>query len=104
MVVAEGVNKRYGDYHAPADVTETVHHDDVVVVCGPPGLGRFTSSRTLNRPGPTQSGSIRINGHDVYGRHIGINQFRSHISFVFQQFNLFPRRTNPHCKTASSRP
>ena len=93
MIEIQQVNKWYGDYHALVDVTETVQQGDVVVICGPSGSGKSTLIRTLNRLEPIQSGHIRINGQDIHDRHVKLNEFRSHIGFVFQQFNLFPHLT-----------
>ncbi|MDM0110770.1 amino acid ABC transporter ATP-binding protein [Variovorax sp. J22R133] len=90
MIQFEKVNKWYGAYHALVDVTETVNKGEVVVVCGPSGSGKSTLIRTVNRLEPIQSGTIRVDGKDIHARDIKLNEFRSHIGFVFQQFNLFP--------------
>lgn len=93
MIQLDKVNKWYGDYHALVDVTETINKGEVVVVCGPSGSGKSTLIRTLNRLEPIQSGQITINGQDIHQRGLDLNEFRSHIGFVFQQFNLFPHLT-----------
>ena len=90
MIQIEHVNKWFGDYHALVDVTEVVAKGEVVVVCGPSGSGKSTLIRTLNRLEPIQSGRITISGQDIHAPGLDINEFRSHIGFVFQQFNLFP--------------
>jgi polar amino acid transport system ATP-binding protein len=90
MIQIEAVNKWFGDYQALVDVTESVAKGEVVVVCGPSGSGKSTLIRTLNRLEPIQSGRILVNGQDVHDPKLDINEFRSHIGFVFQQFNLFP--------------
>ena len=93
MIQIEKVNKWYGSYHALVDVTESVAKGEVVVVCGPSGSGKSTLIRALNRLEPIQSGRIVIDGVDAHGPHVKLNAFRSHIGFVFQQFNLFPHIT-----------
>jgi polar amino acid transport system ATP-binding protein len=93
MIVLEQVNKWFGQYHALIDVSETVAKGEVVVVCGPSGSGKSTLIRTLNRLESIQSGRIVIDGQDVYAPGLDLNRFRSHIGFVFQQFNLFPHLT-----------
>ncbi|THU01992.1 amino acid ABC transporter ATP-binding protein [Lampropedia puyangensis] len=90
MIEFNAVNKWYGNYHALNDVTETIATGEVVVVCGPSGSGKSTLIRTINRLEPIQSGTIRINGQDIYDKKLNLNAFRSGIGFVFQQFNLFP--------------
>ena len=93
MIEFDKVNKWYGDYHALVDVSETIARGEVVVVCGPSGSGKSTLIRTINRLEPIQSGRITVDGKDIHARGIDLNEFRSHIGFVFQQFNLLPRMT-----------
>ncbi|AUA55138.1 Arginine transport ATP-binding protein ArtM [Achromobacter spanius] len=90
MIRFSQVQKWYGDYQALADVTEEVKQGEVVVVCGPSGSGKSTLIRTVNRLEPIQKGVIEVNGQDIYGPKVHLDQLRSHIGFVFQQFNLFP--------------
>ncbi|MBI2738304.1 MAG: amino acid ABC transporter ATP-binding protein [Rhodospirillales bacterium] len=90
MIEFENVNKWYGEYHALRDIDETVARGEVVVVCGPSGSGKSTLIRTVNRLEPIAGGHIRIDGVDIHGPGIDINELRSSIGFVFQSFNLFP--------------
>ncbi|MGM9490201.1 amino acid ABC transporter ATP-binding protein [Ideonella sp. YS5] len=90
MIELQSVNKWFGDYHALVDITGQVAKAEVVVVCGPSGSGKSTLIRTLNRLEPIRSGRITIGGQDIHAPGLDINEFRSHIGFVFQQFNLFP--------------
>ena len=93
MIQLHNVNKWYGGYHALVDVTETIARGEVVVVCGPSGSGKSTLIRTLNRLESIQAGSIQLGGQDIYRKGVDVNQLRSGIGFVFQQFNLFPHLT-----------
>ena len=93
MIQFENVNKWYGTYHALVDVTETITQGEVVVVCGPSGSGKSTLIRTINRLESIQSGTIHVEGRDIHARNMRLNEFRSRIGFVFQQFNLFPHLT-----------
>src|SRR5690606_30867744 len=62
---------------------------EVLVVCGPSGSGKSTLIRTINRLEPIQQGHITVDGVD--GHQCGsLDEMRSHIGIVFQQFNLFP--------------
>ncbi|MFY1956702.1 amino acid ABC transporter ATP-binding protein [Achromobacter xylosoxidans] len=90
MIRFSGVQKWYGDYQALADVTAQVRRGEVVVVCGPSGSGKSTLIRTVNRLEPIQKGVIEVDGQDIYGGKVHLDTLRSHIGFVFQQFNLFP--------------
>lgn len=71
-------------------MTETIHKGEVVVVCGPSGSGKSTLIRTFNRLEPIQSGRIVVDGQDIHAPGLDVNEFRSRIGFVFQQFNLIP--------------
>jgi polar amino acid transport system ATP-binding protein len=93
MIQFEKVNKWYGAYQALVDVSEQVGKGEVVVVCGPSGSGKSTLIRTVNRLEAIQSGTIRVGGTDIHAKGTALNEFRSHIGFVFQQFNLFPHLT-----------
>jgi polar amino acid transport system ATP-binding protein len=93
MIQFDQVNKWYGAYRALTDITETIAKGEVVVVCGPSGSGKSTLIRTVNRLEPIQSGTITVAGQDIHARGIDLNDFRSRIGFVFQQFNLFPHLT-----------
>ncbi|WP_241136680.1 amino acid ABC transporter ATP-binding protein, partial [Achromobacter insuavis] len=90
MIRFSEVQKWYGDYQALTDVTAQVRRGEVVVVCGPSGSGKSTLIRTVNRLEPIQKGVIEVDGQDIYGSKVHLDTLRSHIGFVFQQFNLFP--------------
>jgi len=93
MIRFDNVNKWYGQYHALVNVSETITKGEVLVVCGPSGSGKSTLIRTINRLEPIDSGRILLDDEDIHRRGLDINAFRSHIGFVFQQFNLFPHLT-----------
>lgn len=89
MIEFKNVNKWYGEYLALDNVNAQVQKGEVLVVCGPSGSGKSTLIRTINRLEPIQKGNIIVDGVDVYNCG-SIDEMRSHIGFVFQQFNLFP--------------
>src|SRR5690606_18904255 len=89
MIQFNNVSKWYGQYQALCDVTAKVSRGEVLVVCGPSGSGKSTLIRTVNRLEPIQAGSIIVDEQDVNACK-SIGELRSHIGFVFQQFNLFP--------------
>jgi polar amino acid transport system ATP-binding protein len=90
MIEFQQVKKWYGSYQVLHDVSERVEKGEVVVVCGPSGSGKSTLIRTINRLEPIQEGKILVDGIDPNSKGTDINQFRTAIGFVFQQFNLFP--------------
>lgn len=90
IIELRGVEKWYGDHHVLRNVSANVKRGEVVVLCGPSGSGKSTLIRTMNRLEEISAGTIQVNGVDVQGRDVDVNRMRSHIGFVFQQFNLFP--------------
>ena len=89
MIEFKNVRKWYGEYLALDNINAQVQKGEVLVVCGPSGSGKSTLIRTVNRLEPIQKGNIVVDGIDVYNCG-SIDEMRSHIGFVFQQFNLFP--------------
>src|ERR1700710_640418 len=104
MIRFDGVDKWYGEYQALKGISEDIATGEVVVVCGPSGSGKSTLIRTVNRLEPIQSGRIEVDGQDIHAPGLDVNSFRSHIGFVFQQFNLFPHLTAlENCALAPAR-
>jgi polar amino acid transport system ATP-binding protein len=92
MIQFKNVSKWYGDYLALDDINAQVKQGEVIVVCGPSGSGKSTLIRTVNRLEPIQQGEIYVDDTPVHTCR-SIDELRSHIGFVFQQFNLFPHMT-----------
>jgi polar amino acid transport system ATP-binding protein len=91
MIVATKIDKFYGNgCHALKAVSAVVHRAEVVVVIGPSGSGKSTFLRTLNQLETISSGSISIDGTDMYSKDTDINKLREEVGMVFQGFNLFP--------------
>ena len=67
----------------------------VTALIGPSGCGKSTFLRILNRmhelvPKAALSGSVRLDGTDVYGPTMPVTQTRLRIGMVFQRANPFP--------------
>lgn len=90
MIQFIDVCKWYGSHHVLKNVNGRVERGEVVVICGPSGSGKSTLIRTINRLEPINKGQIIVGETDVNGRKTSVDQLRSGIGFVFQQFNLFP--------------
>ena len=93
MIVSDGVDKWYGDFQALKKVTATIAEREVVVVLGPSGSGKSTWIRCINRLEVHQGGTIRVDGVELSNDLRNIEQIRSEVGMVFQQFNLFPHLT-----------
>ncbi len=70
-----------------------VDQGQVVCVIGPSGSGKSTLLRCVNRLEDPTSGQILVEGIDITDPETDLNQVRSRIGMVFQQFNLFPHMT-----------
>jgi general L-amino acid transport system ATP-binding protein len=93
IIVCEGVNKWYGEYHALRDVSLRVKKGEVIVVFGPSGSGKSTFIRTINRLEDHQEGRILVDGIELTNDIRNIDAIRRETGMVFQQFNLFPHLT-----------
>ncbi|MYB42172.1 MAG: amino acid ABC transporter ATP-binding protein, partial [Chloroflexi bacterium] len=90
IIVAENVDKWFGDFQALDDVTLTVKEHEIVVILGPSGSGKSTFIRCLNRLEEHDAGRIVIDGIEMNDDVRNLNAIRSEVGMVFQQFNLFP--------------
>jgi len=93
IIVCNGVNKWYGDFHVLRDVTVNIAQKEVVVVIGPSGSGKSTFIRCINRLEEHQEGDIIVDGIPLGNDVRNIAAIRREIGMVFQQFNLFPHLT-----------
>jgi glutamate/aspartate transport system ATP-binding protein len=90
MILMENVSKWYGSFQVLNDCTTSVSKGEVVVVCGPSGSGKSTLIKTVNGLEPIQAGKITVEETIVSDRKTNLNQLRSRIGMVFQNFELFP--------------
>lgn len=67
-----------------------VYRGEVVVMLGPSGSGKSTMLRCINLLERPTSGQILFEGTDITAKGTDINEVRTHLGMVFQQFNLFP--------------
>ncbi len=86
------LNKWYDDYHALKDIDLQVAHGERIVICGPSGSGKSTLIRCVNSLEQHNSGKIVVDGIEMRDE-ASINEIRSEVGMVFQQFNLFPHLT-----------
>src|ERR1700712_2787220 len=85
----------YGSFHAVQEVSMTVQPRTVTAFIGPSGCGKSTFLRTLNRmheviPGAHVTGSVQLDGTDLYGPGVDPVAVRRVVGMVFQRPNPFP--------------
>jgi len=93
MIEFHDVQKWYGPFHVLKGISLNVEKGEVLVVCGPSGSGKSTFIRCLNRLEEYEKGRILVEGKDIQGKDVDINELRTEIGIVFQQFNLYPHLT-----------
>ena len=85
-----GLQKSYGDNVVLRGIDLDVHRGEVVVVLGPSGSGKSTMLRCVNLLEEPTAGQVIVEGTDITAKGVDINEVRTHLGMVFQQFNLFP--------------
>ena len=93
---ASGVDVFYGDTHAIKDVSVEIEDKTVTAFIGPSGCGKSTFLRCLNRMHDTidvcrVTGTIMLDGEDIYHRDVDPVQLRAKVGMVFQKPNPFPK-------------
>ena len=87
------MNKWFGNFHVLRDIDLHVAAGEKIVICGPSGSGKSTLIRCINRLEAHQEGEIEVEGVTLDGSLKNLEEIRSNVGMVFQQFNLFPHMT-----------
>jgi polar amino acid transport system ATP-binding protein len=87
------LHKHFGNVEALRGVDLEIQQGEVMVIIGPSGSGKSTLLRCLNHLEKPTHGHVYIDGIDLEDRKTNINDVRTEIGMVFQQFNLFPHLT-----------
>ncbi|MEK3945706.1 MULTISPECIES: amino acid ABC transporter ATP-binding protein [Paenibacillus] len=90
MISVRNLHKSFGTNTVLADISIDIFSQEVVVVIGPSGSGKSTFLRCLNLLEQPQAGEIVIEGTSLMAASTKINDIRTELGMVFQQFNLFP--------------
>ena len=96
MIKVEHLSKKFKDNIVLDDIELTIHDGEVVAIIGPSGTGKSTFLRCLDRLEKPESGTIAIDGETLdlakaHGKEL--TELRKKTSMVFQNFNLFARKT-----------
>jgi len=93
IIEVTSLDKFYGSFHALKDINLTVHQGEKMVICGPSGSGKSTLIRCFNGLEWHNSGTLKVDGVEVYEGSKEVRNLRQEVGMVFQQFNLFPHLT-----------
>ncbi len=86
----------YGSQQALHNINMDIIENQVTALIGPSGCGKSTFLRTLNRmndtiPGTKLTGTIQLEGIDIYNGFSDTSMLRTKIGMVFQKSNPFPK-------------
>ena len=90
MIKIKGLYKSFGDLDVLKGIDNVIKAKEVVCVIGPSGSGKSTFLRCINLLEEITAGEIFIDGVKVNDKGTDINEIRTEVGMVFQQFNLFP--------------
>ncbi|MEN1967525.1 amino acid ABC transporter ATP-binding protein [Lentibacillus sp. N15] len=93
MIEVKDLHKKFGNLEVLKGITCQIKEQEVVCVIGPSGSGKSTFLRCLNMLEEMTSGDIVVNGYRLNDKKTNINEVRTEVGMVFQQFNLFPHRS-----------
>ena len=86
----------YGDFQALKAITMDIPEKAVTAFIGPSGCGKSTYLRLFNRMNDLilntkMTGTIHIDGENIYAKHILVDELRKKVGMVFQKPNPFPK-------------
>ena len=94
-LTVENLDLYYDNFQALKNINLKMQANEITAFIGPSGCGKSTLIKSLNRmndlvEGCKITGSIKMDGEDIYGRNMDINMLRKRVGMVFQKPNPFP--------------
>ena len=94
-IKVENLDLYYGSNHALKDISMDIKENSITAFIVPSGCGKSTFLRTLNRMNDLVdnvkiTGTVLLDGEDIYSRDMDTTLLRKRIGMVFQQPNPFP--------------
>lgn len=93
MIKTNNLRKSFGDKEVLKGINEEIKEGEVVVVIGPSGSGKSTFLRCLNLLEEPTSGEVLFDNQVINQKGVNIDEVRTKMGMVFQNFNLFPHLT-----------
>ena len=87
MIEVSGLTKRYAGNTAVADISFTVARGEIVGLLGPNGAGKSTTMRILAGFLPATTGTVRIDGFDVFHQS---EEARRRLGYMPENNPLYP--------------
>ncbi|MCL2511807.1 MAG: ATP-binding cassette domain-containing protein, partial [Bacteroidales bacterium] len=94
-IEVENVNFYYGNFHALQNISMAMEANTITALIGPSGCGKSTFLRLFNRMNDLilntrLTGTVSIDGADIYQKNVLVDDLRKKIGMVFQKPNPFP--------------
>ncbi len=91
----ENFNVSFSNNQILKDINLKIPENTVTALIGPSGCGKSTFLRSINRMNDfsnnfKRTGSIYVDGEDIYSQHIDVVDLRKRMGMVFQKANPFP--------------
>lgn len=95
-LAAQDVHFYYGAFKALNGVNISMEANTVTAFIGPSGCGKSTFLRLFNRmndliDGSRMTGSLLMDGENIYARSVQVDELRKRVGMVFQRPNPFPK-------------
>lgn len=95
-VKVEDLSLYYGESQALKDINLSIPEHRVTAFIGPSGCGKSTLLRCFNRMNDLIdsvriTGSVYLEGDDIYDRNVNVADLRRRVGMVFQKPNPFPK-------------
>lgn len=92
----KNLNFFYGLFQALKNINLDIKEKQITALIGPSGCGKSTFLRTLNRmneliPNTRITGSIFLDGEDIFAPQVNPVNLRQRVGMVFQRPNPFPK-------------
>ena len=89
IVEIRHLSKKFGSRTVLRDISFDVQNGEVVTIIGSSGSGKSTMLRCINLLEKPTTGEIIYHGENILDDNHNVNEYRTHLGMVFQQFNLF---------------
>ena len=95
-VAIEGLTVKFRGTPLIDGISTLFEPNKVTAIVGPTGCGKTTLLRSINRmhdhvTGMRVSGSVVVEGVDIYGPDVNVREVRRRVGMLFQRPNPFPR-------------
>jgi phosphate transport system ATP-binding protein len=96
MIETKNIYFYYGNVQALKNINMRMEKNTVTAFIGPSGCGKSTFIRLFNRMNELidnthMTGECLIDGQNIYGKSVQVDQLRKQVGMVFQKPNPFPK-------------